>query len=170
MRYFRKRKFSRLFRREKLGTGALASADVEGGIGHGDKLSPDSDFTQEIVPEIAIARIVRGRGAPGVGNAPCSGAPIPKFREFARSRRASSSAAIVSRKRLPRPPGRAAASEAYFETQDHKAFERTPLCRRAWSRSSGVRPVASSLAQRRRGRRTRSRSRSRSRRRSWAGW
>ena len=39
-------------RRETPGTGAHALADAEGGIGHGDELSPTSDFTQLIVRDL----------------------------------------------------------------------------------------------------------------------
>jgi hypothetical protein len=47
---FSLRRISRaLPRRGKPGTGALALADAEGGIGHEDKLSLTSDFPQEIV-------------------------------------------------------------------------------------------------------------------------
>jgi hypothetical protein len=41
--------FTRPSPREKPGTGALALADTEGGIGHGDELNSSSDFPQEIV-------------------------------------------------------------------------------------------------------------------------
>jgi hypothetical protein len=47
---FSGKKISRAFpRREKPGTGAVALADAEGEIGHGDELNPTSDFPQEIV-------------------------------------------------------------------------------------------------------------------------
>jgi hypothetical protein len=47
---FSAKKISRaLSGHEKPGTGALALAYAQGGIGHGDNLSPTSDFPQEIV-------------------------------------------------------------------------------------------------------------------------